>query len=188
MMQVTQCKPHTYNQHYTNRESQGTFICQSEKWPLPPPMFSFDGNRDTQSKQELDRVAWNAAAAMLGIDGEPPRRVKAARQQKAEQICADVPPGYKLFNFYSDRLQIIGAQQRHKNACDVVGTGDQGWAHNLPALSEEDKLRFAAAAMGLPVENIHSMRAVFWYNVANGGACPSIDVIYRKEPDAGAAD
>lgn len=58
--------------------------------------------------------------------------------------------------------------------------GDQGWAHDVGNLSEEDFLKFAQIALNLPVLPKH-VRVVYHFNVSNGFNCPTVEAIFAKE-------
>jgi hypothetical protein len=81
----------------------------------------------------------------------------------------------KLHVAYSDRIAGWN-YDRFKEACEIAGTGDQGWAEALPNLTNARLKEFAQVALNLPELPVH-VRAVHHFNVATGYSCPTIEAI-----------
>ncbi|MFK5950956.1 MAG: hypothetical protein QM500_19565 [Methylococcales bacterium] len=76
---------------------------------------------------------------------------------------------------YSDR--ICGWDyDRFQKACEIAGTGDQGWSSALPKLNETTLKHFAQVALKLDAEPKH-VRVVHHFNMSNGYSCPTVEAV-----------
>lgn len=66
--------------------------------------------------------------------------------------------------WWSDHLARY-AKERFENCCDILGTGDQGWASEIRQLDQETLLKFASAFHGRPLSHA---RVTYNYNVSSG--------------------
>ena len=104
----------------------------------------------------------------------------AASQGALIRQTSEWPGGYfagseMYSSAYSDRMD----PKHYEKACAIVGTGDQGWSHNLRFKTDAQLMEFAKAALGLKVLPTH-VRCVHWYNVSSGFSVPTVEAIYPK--------
>jgi hypothetical protein len=79
---------------------------------------------------------------------------------------------------YSDRMMSWDSD-RFKQACEIAGGGDGAWAYKLPNLTDDKLKEFAQVALNLPSLPVH-VRVVYWFNVATGYSCPTVEAITNK--------
>ena len=79
---------------------------------------------------------------------------------------------------YSDRLYDWD-KERYNRVCELIGTGDQGWAYKLPDLGQSKWREIAKEAFDLDRQPDH-VWFKFYYNVSSGYACPVIIAFVRN--------
>lgn len=162
-MQISPVKPRSHYNHYSNENSQGALICQSENWPL-------------KQSQEV------CFSSSYFIDPFSPFGFTKAESRKFDDrpVNCEVPDGAKHTSAYLDRISQWD-YDRYKRANKIAGTGCQGWARNLPQLNEETLKEFAAVALNLEDKKIWAVRATHYYNASNGYSCPVVEAIYLDD-------
>jgi hypothetical protein len=78
---------------------------------------------------------------------------------------------------YSDRLAEWD-YEHYKKLCDLIGTGDQGWATKLQVLSPQRLLEIGKFAFKRDVLPDH-VRFIHTFNVSSGYSCPVITAIFK---------
>lgn len=146
----------------------------------------FNPNAGTVVRPKLKR-------GMIAIceDLKPPTNYyhysNPASQGALAAETSSFPPGYfpkkeLVASAYSDRIQSWDAK-RFRDACGIIGGGDQVWCHVASSLSDDQLRHFAQVALNLHTLPKH-VRIIHYYNVSNGYSCPVVLAIYDREEAA----
>jgi hypothetical protein len=155
--EILTARPRTWSNHCLNEDSQGALICESENWPK--------NSERSESFREYNIAGYVTTRAKQFTFGY-------------KSYEAEIPDGTEITSAYSDRISQWD-YARYKAANKIAGTGCQGWAQNLPKLSEKEFLRFASVALNLEEKKIFAARAIHTFNASNGYSCPIIEAIYH---------
>ena len=87
------------------------------------------------------------------------------------------PRTQELHSAYSDRIGEWD-HKRLEEACRIA-SGPDNWPYKIPGLSQEDFEKFTTIALDLKSKPV-SIRVVYWYNVATGYGCPTVEALTEK--------
>ena len=141
-------------------------------------------NIDECPWQELNRPI-KVPKGWHKIDRPKPRAYQCGYNNPESQgtlICQTVgfpdawnPKTHDYHSGYSDRMHAWDAKRMNK-ACDFVEAGPQMWWYRL---CPEQLPKFAQILFDLQEPADH-VRAIYYYNVANGYDCPVIIALSKK--------
>jgi len=155
---ISPCKPQCNHYSYSNESSQGALVKQTQNWPRQNFEMEF-----VEFENEYGDIIITHGLSHYPEDHKLIRR---------EANPIPVPKGLKLTDAYTDRMQ----QWDWKKYGNISKDSKCGYLFQF--CSDEKLIKFCKLYFGI---NVVAVRVVHYFNVAYGGSCPRIDVLYKED-------